>query len=314
MSSLLYNHIEMLIADQLKNWETARVNYANLSKVLTRELKFGDNIRIKIQYNPERMRSSTAVRDPKTVERKSCFLCRDNRPPQQMGIEYRNDYIILINPYPIFDKHLTLPSLSHSPQLIAGRFTDMLELTKQLSEYSLFYNGPNCGASAPDHFHFQAGNKGFMPIEDEFQKAEKELLSSLKGCNTYALNHGFRKVLVLCGSDSLKLTMLFNHIMRIFSSYLPSDPEPMINIISLWQDEEWSIFVFPRQKHRPDQYFLSAKEQILLSPASVDFGGVLITPRQEDYEKLNKETIKDIFEQLSLEDKIWEAIKNELRD
>jgi ATP adenylyltransferase/5',5'''-P-1,P-4-tetraphosphate phosphorylase II len=190
----------------------------------------------------------------------------------------------------------------------------MLELTKQLSEYSLFYNGPNCGASAPDHFHFQAGNKGFMPIEDEFQKAEKELLSSLKGCNTYALNHGFRKVLVLCGSDSLKLTMLFNHIMRIFSSYLPSDPEPMINIISLWQDEEWSIFVFPRQKHRPDQYFLSAKEQILLSPASVDFGGMLITPRQEDYEKLNKETIKDIFEQLSLEDKIWEAIKNELRD
>lgn len=160
--------IHHLLTGQLASWETARNNYAALSGVRVKELNV-NGILYKVQFNPARIVSSGAKVDAKSILERKCFLCPANLPPVQKGIPFGGHYNILVNPFPIFPRHLTVPELAHTPQRIATRFTDMLELAEALTDYTIFYNGPKCGASAPDHAHFQAGNKGFMPIEKDWR-------------------------------------------------------------------------------------------------------------------------------------------------
>lgn len=160
--------IHHLLTGQLASWETARNNYAALSGVRVKELNV-NGIPYKVQFNPARIVSSGAKVDAKSILERKCFLCPANLPPVQKGIPFGGHYNILVNPFPIFPRHLTVPELAHTPQRIATRFTDMLELAEALTDYTIFYNGPKCGASAPDHAHFQAGNKGFMPIEKDWR-------------------------------------------------------------------------------------------------------------------------------------------------
>ena len=160
--------IHNLLTEQLASWETARNNYAALSGVRVKELNV-NGIPYKVQFNPARIVSSGAKVDAKSIQARKCFLCPANLPTVQKGISFGGHYHILVNPFPIFPRHLTVPELAHTPQRIATRFTDMLELAEALTDYTIFYNGPKCGASAPDHAHFQAGNKGFMPIEKDWR-------------------------------------------------------------------------------------------------------------------------------------------------
>ena len=189
----------------------------------------------------------------------------------------------------------------------------MLLLAQSLYDYVVFYNGPKCGASAPDHFHFQAGNQGILPIEKEFDTVSKTLLTSEQGCNFYVMDNYLRKTIVFTGSNIDQLSKWFDETFQFLKNHIPSDPEPMLNIIAIWVNEEWRVFIFPRKKHRPDQYFMEGDDQIVFSPASVDFGGVLITPREEDFNKLDEPTIKDIFEQVTIEDEVWEKIKKHFK-
>lgn len=309
MSRDYQTETDRLISDQLNNWSLARNNYCGLDHVLTREIVFNSNLKIKIQFNPERMRSSAAKVDPISIQERKCFLCAVNLPDEQWGIEFLNKYQILVNPFPIFRKHLTIPLQQHTDQRIQSHFGEMLLLAQSINQYVVFYNGPQCGASAPDHFHFQAGNKGFMPIDSEFETIEKTRLNSKNNCNCYAIDHYLRKTVVLTGPDIHVLIDWFNNGFEFLKTCTPSDPEPMLNILALWTGVEWRVFIFPRKKHRPDQYFKEGNDQILLSPASVDFGGVFITPREEDYYKLDENMIRNIFEQLTIDDAEWEAVK-----
>ena len=167
--------VRQLLDAQLTNWEQARNNYNALANVEVKEVEI-NGFPVKIQFNPGRIQSSAAKVDAKSIQERKCFLCAANSPAVQEGIDYSGvagEYEILINPFPIFPKHLTIPDKKHVNQTIGdnnlkGRFEDMLDLSKILDEYVLFYNGPKCGASAPDHIHFQAGNKGFLPLEDNY--------------------------------------------------------------------------------------------------------------------------------------------------
>lgn len=163
---------KQLIRTQLQDWPLAKNNYDGLQKVITRDVLLPGGSTVQVQFNPERIRSSAAKVDAKSIQERACFLCAENRPPQQQGLAFDDDYTILINPFPIFPEHLTIPHNSHTDQLIAPYFGTMLSLAKELEGFTLFYNGPKCGASAPDHFHFQAGTKGFMPIEEDFRSGE----------------------------------------------------------------------------------------------------------------------------------------------
>lgn len=154
--------IHNLLTEQLASWETARNNYAALSGVRVKELNV-NGIPYKVQFNPARIVSSGARVDAKSIQERKCFLCPANLPPVQKGIPFSGHYNILVNPFPIFPRHLTIPELAHTPQRIASRFTDMLELAGALTEYTIFYNGPKCGASAPDHAHSRQETRGSCP-------------------------------------------------------------------------------------------------------------------------------------------------------
>ena len=296
------DRVNELFSAQLRDWELARVNYGLLSKVKTRELDFG-GFRILVQFNPERIRSSVAKVDAKSIEARPCFLCGKNRPLQQQGVIFEKNMTVLVNPFPIFTKHLTIPSELHIDQRIGNNFGNMLNLAEAIPDFLIFYNGPQCGASAPDHFHFQAGNKGFLPIETDFADRKfVRLISKKTGIEVWHWTGYLRGIMTLRGTIKEKLIQAFNHFFEKFSAFQPDKPEPMLNILAYHYPDGWVIHIIPRTLHRPIQFFAKGEKQILLSPAAVDFGGVIITPREEDFNKISASDIKDIFSQVCFEE------------
>jgi hypothetical protein len=304
--------IDVLFTDQFKEWELAKVNYELLAKVKTKKIDF-DGYAISVQFNPERIRSSAAKVDAKSIEARPCFLCAKNRPAVQRGVDFEDGLTILINPFPIFNRHLTIPSQAHVDQRISPNFNSMLNLAKALPDYIIFYNGPQCGASAPDHFHFQAGNKGFLPVENDFEAGKKiRLLSTLSGTEIWHWNGYGRGMVTLTGNDQERLGKVFSSFYEKFAGLQPDKPEPMLNILAGYYHNEWRIHLIPRKIHRPRQFFHEGANQILLSPASVDLGGIIITPREEDFYKISKNDIADIFGQVCLADEEMPGFFNEI--
>jgi len=304
--------IEKLYAKQLAEWPKAGENYDALQNVLVRTVRF-DNLLIKLQFNPGIIISSSAKVDAESISQRPCFLCTINRPKEQDGITYGTKYLILINPYPIFSRHLTISTLDHLPQRISGNFPAMLHLAKDMPGYTIIYNGPNCGASAPDHFHFQAVKRKMLPIESEFEENLPETISVSINTKIYFLRNYLRRVVTICSNDESVIHRIFESVFRILQDSLPPSDEPMINIITWFEDGKWIIHIFPRKQHRPSQYFETGEKQILLSPASIDMGGVLIIPRERDYEKIKKDDIADIFNQVSVDDFFISVLMDRLK-
>ncbi|SFE27139.1 ATP adenylyltransferase (5',5'''-P-1,P-4-tetraphosphate phosphorylase II) [Thermophagus xiamenensis] len=301
--------VHKLIDEQLINWPLARDNYQGLSSVKTRVLEVAPATTMRIQFNPARIRSSAAKVDEQSIRQRKCFLCSENLPVQQRGIGF-GDYTILVNPFPIFTRHLTIPHKDHIDQRIEGRLTDMLNLARALPDFVIFYNGPRCGASAPDHFHFQAGNKGFMPVEKELSAHPGKIkLLDRDRVKVFSIENYLRKTLVFESDDEEMLLKWFTRVFTFLGKVQHMEVEPMVNILCSRERDLWRVFLFPRREHRPRQFYAEGAEQILLSPASVDFGGVLITPREEDFEKLNADTINDIFNQVTLDDDTWTQVQ-----
>ncbi|MDR0233117.1 MAG: DUF4922 domain-containing protein [Dysgonamonadaceae bacterium] len=267
--------VNQLFQEQLNNWELAKNNYKALEQVKEKTLDVNGH-RYKVQFNPVRIISSAAKVDPKSIQERKCFLCSENLPAEQKGISFKENYILLVNPFPIFPRHLTIPAKEHTPQLIASRFEDMLDLAQQLDDYIVFYNGPKCGASAPDHFHFQAGNKKFLPIE-----------------NSKDWNNAIR----IESKDKQEMLLLFRQIYNALPLQ-SNDTEPMLNILTWYENGTWTTCLFQRKKHRPACYFAEGDDNLLISPASVDMGGVFITPLEKDFEKIMAEDIAQILNEV----------------
>ncbi|WP_297272212.1 DUF4922 domain-containing protein [uncultured Bacteroides sp.] len=305
--------IQKFLTEQLADWETARNNYAALAGVQVRELNVC-GVRYKVQFNPARIVSSGAKVDAKSIQERKCFLCPANLPAQQKGIPFGGHYQILVNPFPIFPRHLTIPDLNHTPQRIEGRLEDMMELARQLTDFTIFYNGPRCGASAPDHAHFQAGNRGFMPIEADWKNQIAGRIADYGKATLYYLNDQPRTTLVIQSSDMASANHLFSLICRL----LPEQPEgePMLNLLAMYDEGVWTLFVFPRAKHRPACYTAEGDARLLSSPASVDLGGVFITPVEADFHKISPAIMEQILSEvcLSASDfaKLRQDIKNHL--
>jgi hypothetical protein len=292
--------VRELFDDQFRDWKLANDNYRQLDEVRVRNVSF-PGFSISVQFNPGRITSSAAKVDAKSIEARPCFLCEKNRPAEQRGIPAEGDYIILINPFPIFRRHLTIVSGSHTPQRIDGNFGTMLTLARSLPEYVIFYNGPQCGASAPDHLHFQAGNRGFLPIEMDAANPKLCRKAEQAGDTELWLWNGYgRGIMTLSGTDSRSLEAAFNRFLERFGTGQADRPEPMLNILAYHDKGIWTVHVIPRSVHRPSCYFAEGDDRILLSPASVDLGGVFITPRGEDFSKITAENIMNILEEVCL--------------
>lgn len=290
--------VRNLFEDQLRDWALARDNYSWLDGVMVRTLSF-PGYDISVQFNPGRITSSAAKVDAKSIKARPCFLCEKNRPGEQRGIPFGDDYIILINPFPIFRRHLTIVSQSHTPQRIAGSFDTMLSLAKALPDYVVFYNGPQCGASAPDHLHFQAGNKGFLPIEKDVENPLLCRMAAEKDGTGQLLWRSYgRGILTLRGSDAEVLNAAFYMFHDRLALLEPDRPEPMLNILAYHDEERWTLHIIPRKVHRPRCYFAEGDGRILISPGSVDLGGVFITPRGEDFDRISTEDVTNILNEV----------------
>jgi ATP adenylyltransferase/5',5'''-P-1,P-4-tetraphosphate phosphorylase II len=307
-SNTLADRTRALVKHQLKNWDMARDGYSSLDNVQTRKFEFEDFI-INVQFNPGRIISSSAKVDEKSINERPCFLCYKNLPDKQKGIKYFRDYLILVNPFPIFTEHLTIPKIDHIPQTIKYNFGGLLRLSEDIGKhYVVFYNGPKCGASAPDHMHFQAGSKDFMPIDSEYKsirESKGELLFSSNDLAIYGFKNYLRYFFSIESGNASMIKKAFAKFYSLLGEFDKSE-EPMMNILSYYHKNFWKILIFPRQKHRPSYYYESGEKNILLSPAAVDLGGVCITPREKDFNTITRNQLIDIMRQVTITKELFQ--------
>ena len=291
--------INRLIARQLRDWDLAGANYEALAGVATRSLSLGEAT-VTLQFNPERRRSSAAVIDRRSLARRKCFLCTEYQPAKQKAVLWGERYKIQVNPYPIFKRHLTIADLHHVPQRLADRISDMLMLAQSLPDFVVFYNGPRCGASAPDHMHFQAGAKGEMPLCDEMAHATTHLLAdSDEGFIGYVDQLG--RNLFTIETSSQRAAERYALRLLDLLPVAQGDEEPMVNVLCWWNttDRLWHLVVFPRRKHRPACYG-EGEGKLLLSPASVDMGGLWAVPERKDFDALTPRMVQALYDELCM--------------
>ena len=305
-----------LIDRQLASWPEAARRYSDLREVKTKEITIG-GMPVRVQYNPARAVSTLARTDAASIAARPCFLCRENRPQQQESMPFEGcdgrRYEILVNPFPIFPEHFTVPAVDHVPQRIAGRFPDMLRLAEAFPDMTVFYNGPESGASAPDHFHFQMGCRGFLPVERHFGLLGPRTVMR-PGAAVIALTSAYIPGLpVITAPDAKSAEAAFLRVLRS----LPVSPrtgEPQLNILC-WKEQDtcpesrqpvFRVLVIPRKAHRPSCYYAPEGEAVRISPASVDLGGVFIVPVEEDFRRTDAEVLQSIIRETV--DTSWQPV------
>ena len=300
--------LDKFIKDQQSVWPLASENYRDLKKAATKTLVIG-GLEVKVQYNPCRKISTEAALDSASIAARPCFLCPENRPKEQSHIEFEGrkgrKYRITLNPYPIFPRHLVISSFQHIPQSIWHRYQDMLDFSREAREYLCFYNGPESGASAPDHMHFQACPKGRMPLANRVDSlldegsCKLEYLSAVREARLYHLDGFTRGVFVLKATTAKSMTKLFYRLMDC-APIKEGDTEPRFNLQTWYTSGEYRSVVIFREKHRPHNYFSDGPDHLAMSPGCADMGGVFVTARKEDFDKLDSGLLGEVVEEVSI--------------
>ncbi|MGA2525629.1 MAG: DUF4922 domain-containing protein [Smithellaceae bacterium] len=299
-----------LLDEQKKSWPGLAYAYQELANVCTRSIPCGSYI-VDLQFNPQRAASSAAALDRESIKNRPCFLCTDNLPVKQRGILYRRDYLILCNPAPIFDKHFTVANLRHQPQAIAASLTLLMNLACDLAPgFTVFYNGPACGASAPDHLHLQVIPKNSLPFIEMFRNISP--IKEISGVKFYTGEKLDRSVVIMSGKSRKSLQEQFNRLIKITQKIISSNSEPMLNVLCTYEDNTWRLIIFLRQKHRPDAFFYEGEKRIFVSLGAIDMAGVIITPMLADFNRLEASHISSIYREVSLAEDATNKIIREL--
>jgi hypothetical protein len=284
-----------LFTRQLKAWPLLRNNYELFGQVQTKTLET-DGLPVIVQFNPARIVSSGAKTGAQFIRERKCFLCSQNRPAVQEEVPFGDDYLILCNPYPIFPQHFTVPTRQHTEQTIIGRLGDMLDLAKALDSYTVFYNGPRSGASAPDHMHFQVMTKHYMPI-DQLDVSRTKLIREGTNACLYLLENYLRNGWIISSESKEEAQRFFDRLCRALG--VPAgETEPGMNLFCNYEKGRWILKLIPRRKHRPSQFFAEGEEQLLVSPGAADIGGIFVTTREEDFRKLTPALLRDVYSQI----------------
>ena len=291
-----------LLSEQKKTWFDLRKGYESLRDIRMRDVAC-KGFSVRLQYNPGRIKSSTAEVNREKREERQCFLCLDHLPEDQKRILYKNNFLILCNPMPVYHSHFTISHLDHRHQAIAEHIGSLLQLATDYGEgWMVLYNGPRCGASAPDHLHFQIAPSGQMPIEKEILEEKRLLLvKQAEGVLLYRTRDLGRELILLEGEEPSAVESAFKKYLTGLKKVLKIDMEPMINIIGFYQGTKFRLLIFPRRKHRPDAFFKEGEERMVISPGVIDMGGFLITPLERDFKRLNQTTVESIYKEVSME-------------
>ena len=296
---------------QLEVWTDARHRFRDLKHVETRQ--FSDQL--KLQWNPARIVSTGAKIDKKTLGERPCFLCDKNRPKEQMSKQIDEKFHLLVNPFPILPVHFTIPARKHQPQLIYKNYGEMHRFISLHSDLMVFYNGPKCGASAPDHLHFQAGTNGILPLQTNWQRLSRNLtdIISLNDEEKISVVRDFIvPAFVIISKSAESDEALFRRLYKTMPQR-GDETEPMMNIISWRKGEEFISVVIPREKHRPEAYFAEGDAQFMVSPGALDMSGLIITPREEDFRKLTEEKALSLLQECGVSEEKMNAIIAKLK-
>ena len=296
---------------QLEMWEDARHRFRDLKHVEVRQL----SDQLKVQFNPARIVSTGAKIDKHTLGERPCFLCERNRPKEQMTKQIDDHFQLLVNPFPILPVHFTIPATKHQPQSIYRHYGEMHRLLSLHSELMVFYNGPKCGASAPDHLHFQAGTSGVLPLQTNWQRLSRSLTDviSLNDDEKISVLRDFLvPAFVIISKSEDSDEELFHRLYRSMPMR-GDESEPMMNIIAWRKGDEFISVVIPREKHRPDAYFAEGEAQMMVSPGALDMAGLIITPREEDFSKINLDKATALLRECGISAEKMEAIVSNLK-
>ena len=293
----MIHEVEDLFKRQLRAWPQLSTGVEGLARAMTRPVRI-DWFDIVIRHIPHRMASTTAVVDRESVAKRPCFLCTANLPSEEEGLPFDEHFTIYCNPFPIVDHHLTIAHREHGLQRIAGQFGNMLDLAAALAGYFVVYNGPECGASAPDHMHFQAGSRRLFPIEHD-----------TAGLTGVTVSNYRRKVLLLRGPDRSALINQMDRAIDLLAEATGKQSEPLVNIAVFCERGEWVTYLFPRGKHRPEVFHTG---ELMVSPASIDLCGIFVVPRAQDFERITGEAIAAIFREVTLPDDQFQEVAEKL--
>jgi hypothetical protein len=301
--------VDALIEQQRQMWPLFREGYEALAQAETKRVRVEES-EVVVQHNPKRIRSTAASVDRASISERRCFLCPENLPPEEKGIEYGEALIILCNPFPILDRHLSIVHRSHVEQKIADYFSWMLALSADLGpDYFVLYNGPESGASAPDHFHLQACSRELLPIEKDIKAEEPEPDAHCSACEenardtfeVFTLGGCGRSVIVFRGNRDDELADWFYKVLGELSLETGKS-EPMVNIVSTHENGVWTVYLFPRSRHRPSCFFAEGDERLLVSPGAIDMAGIIVVPQREHFLRIDGERVAAIFGEVSYDE------------
>jgi hypothetical protein len=293
----MLSEIDSLFEDQRQSWPRLARGVEGLAQAKTRRVRI-DWFDVFVRHIPHRVGSTTAAVDRDSVAKRPCFLCSGNLDPEEKGIPFNENYTIYCNPFPIIDHHLTIVYGKHESQHIAGQVGTMLDLAAALPGYFVIYNGPECGASAPDHMHFQAGLRDLYPIEREMATAKGVCVGKYS-----------RNLFVFRDTDRSALEHKIDRTIELLAAVTHKRPEPMVNIALFHQWREWTIYLFPREKHRPGVFYSG---ELTVSPASIDLCGLFVVPLAKDFERISGHDIDSIFREVTLTDALCEEVAAKL--
>ena len=298
------NKLHKFVGDQLSRWPLACDNFRALKNVQVREIEVG-GLKVKLQFNPARMVSSAAKLSKEDIAKRKCFLCREHRSSEQIMMKFEGrkgkKYHILINPYPIFPDHLVIAKARHTDQSIWHRYIDMLDLARKYSDFSFFYNGPSCGASAPDHHHFQGTPKGLMPLENDVDAKLDQLkeIASVQDARLYHYDTFTNGIFVIRAETAKSAAKMFYRLLDC-AELQEGDNEPRINLFSYYRDGEFRSIVVFRRCHRSHHFFSDGPDHLTMSPGCADMAGVFIVPVEEEFHKITPELLSEMLSEVTI--------------
>ena len=299
--------------EQLQVWPDARQRFDDLKSVLLKPVTCS-GMPFYVQCNPARLVSTGAKIDKANLAQRPCFLCEKNRPAIQTQIPIDNDFELLVNPFPILPLHFTIPAKVHQPQLIREHYGKMRRLLESFEHLTVFYNGPKCGASAPDHMHLQAGTGSHLPLRDNWEQLysnRQTLLSTPDGSELAAINSYACPAFAIVGRDDKADAALFEALYKALPQR-EDETEPMFNILKWRNGEVYITVVIPRDKHRPACYSAEGDAQMLISPGALDMSGLVITPRKEDFERLDTPLLEALYKEVGMPTSTFEDVKRRI--
>lgn len=319
--SYLPDRVSALIAHQRAHWRLLREGQDQLPHVESKPILLGD-YEIFAQFNPGRIVSTTAKVDYGSVSGRPCFLCAENLPPEEKGIAFGEHWIILCNPFPILDGHLSIVHRRHTAQAIAGNFEALLALARELDgRHFVLYNGPESGASAPDHLHFQACARRGLPIEAHLRAIEADpaeqsnMIQFMQRPRLELLTFGHYhlRVLIARSSDPDAIGAWFYSTLERLRELLSRDREPLINLIIVYDEPRWTVYFFPRAKHRPARYYAENHERLTVSPAAIDLAGFLVMPIRDHFDRIRPVDTQELFAEVTLSPEVFSELLATLR-